>query len=110
MLSVGLRFARSCVAASTRPGSVATMRTGHLVLDREDILELADRSVRPQICRSVSASISCTVTRMRPPAFRTLPSQDVIDGEFARDVLHLHRLALVHKGRVAGDHEQVVEA
>ena len=25
MLSVGLRFARSCVAASTRPGSVATI-------------------------------------------------------------------------------------
>ena len=35
--------------------------------------------------------------------------QHVFDPEFARDVLHLYRLALVHEGRVARDDEQVAE-
>jgi hypothetical protein len=34
---------------------------------------------------------------------------DVVDAEFARDFLGLHRLSLVRENGVAGDHKQVAK-
>src|SRR5205814_7458033 len=34
---------------------------------------------------------------------------DIVDPDLARDVLHLHRLPLVHERRVPGDDEEIVE-
>ena len=61
------------------------------------------------MCRSDSASISCTVTRTRLPALRTLPSTTYWTPNSRRDVLDPDRLALVDERRVARDHEQVAK-
>ena len=46
----------------------------HLVLQIEDVGELAVEPVGPQIAAPVAASMSCPAMRTRSPALRTLPS------------------------------------
>ena len=84
-------------------------RAGHLVLDREDILKLAVVALSPNV--PVGFRINQlhgdanAITRLSHASLK-----DVFNPEFARDLLHLHRLALVYEGRVARDDEQVAEA
>ena len=109
MLSVGLRAARSRAAASTRPGSDRDDRRRHLVLDREDVLEVAVVALGPEVAVGLGVDqLHGDADALARLAHAAL--DDVLHAELARDLLHVDRLALVLERRVARDHEQLAEA
>ena len=77
-----------------------------LVLHREDIRELAIKAVGPDVraARGIDelAGNAHPVARLADAAF-----QHVTHAEVAADLLHVDRLALVGKARVACDHVQL---
>ena len=83
-------------------------RRGHLVLDREDVLEVAIVALGPDMVVGIGVDQlhgdPHPVARLAHAAF-----DHVLDAELRRDVLDLDRLALVDEGRVARDHEQLPE-
>jgi hypothetical protein len=92
-------------AAGERRGN----RAGHLVLNGEDILKLAVVAFSP----NVSVGFSIDQLHCDPDAIASLSYaslENIIDAKFARDLLHLHRFALIHEGRISRDNEQASEA
>src|SRR5207302_10522689 len=84
-------------------------RSRHLVLDGEDILQLAVVAFGPDV------PIGLRIDQLHGNAdaiadLAHAPFEDVFDAELARDLLHLYGFALVHEGRVARDDEKVAEA
>ena len=53
-------------------------------------------------CAPVSASINCAVMRTRPPPFLHRAFEHVAHAQFAPDLLHVDRLALVGKASNCG--------
>ena len=75
---------------------------GHLVLDREDVLELAVVALGPDV------GIGFRVDQLHGDAhatggFANAPFHHVIDPELARHRLHVHRFAFVHEHGIARD-------
>ena len=92
-----------------RPGSVATMARGDLVLEREDVLQVAVVALGPDVV--VGFGIDQLHRDAHPVAgLAHAAFDDVLHAELARDLLHVHRLALVLERGVARDDEQVAEA
>src|SRR5258706_1153361 len=96
---------RGCLDAA---GQRRDDRAGHLVLDGEDILELAVIAFGPNV------PVGFRIDQLHGDAdsithLPHAPLEDVIDAEFARDLLHFYRLTLVYEGRVTRDNEQVME-
>ena len=81
----------------------------HLVLDGKDVLQLAVVALRPDMRLGLAVDElhgdAHAIRRLAHAAF-----DHVVDAEVPRDLLQLHRLALVHEHGVAGDDEQVAEA
>ncbi len=91
------------------PGQGRDDRRGHLVLDREDVLELAVVALGPDV--PVGLGVDQLHGDAHPVAGLAHAALDhVLDAELRGDVLDPHRLALVHEGGVARDHEQVPKA
>ncbi len=83
MLAVGLRWARSWVAASTRPGRVADDGGGDLVLDGEDVGELAVVALGPDV--AVGRGVDQLDGDAHPVAGLAHAALDhVLDAELAR--------------------------
>ena len=81
---------------------------GDLVLDGEDVLELAIVAFCPDMRLGLAVdelnSDPDPIARLADASFG-----DVVDPELARDLLGLDGLALVDEHRVAGDHQQFAE-
>ena len=90
------------------PGQGGDDRRGHLVLDREDVLEVAVVALGPDV--AVGIGVDQLHGHAHPVARLAHAALDhVLDAELRRDVLDLDRLALVDERRVARDHEQLPE-
>ena len=72
-------------APSSLTLSFFTTVGGDLVLDREDVVELAVVGLRPDV-RADRASISCAVMRTVSPALRTEPSSTCATSSVRRDL------------------------
>jgi len=80
-----------------------------LVLKLENILERAVEPVGPEMRASGCVDQLCSNTH--PAAGLAHRSfEDVAHAEFARDLLHINRLALVGEGRIAGDDKEPADA
>ena len=91
------------------PGQRRDDRRGHLVLDGEDVLELAVVALGPDV--PVGDRIDQLHGDADPVARLAHAALDhVLDADLLREVLDPDRLALVDEGRVARDHEQLAEA
>ena len=104
-LALGALVRRRLDAAAQRRDD----RRRHLVLDRENVLELAVVALGPDM------RLGLAVDQLHGDAHAVAglahASLDhVVDAEFARDVLRLHRLALVGEDGVARDDQEVAEA
>ena len=82
---------------------------GHLILDGEDVLELAVVSLGPDM------PVGLRVDELNGDAdaigdLAHASFENVVHIEFTRDLLHLYRLPLVDEGRIARDDEQIAEA
>ena len=82
---------------------------GHLVLDLEDVREVAIEALGPEMMSG------CRFHQLRrdphPRAcFADAPFQHVADAEVTADLLDARRLALVGHDRIARDHAQLLEA
>jgi hypothetical protein len=90
------------------PGQGGDDRRGHLVLDREQVLELAVVALGPDVPVGFGIDqlhgYAHPVARLAHAAF-----DHVLDAEFGRHVLNPDRPVLVDEGRVARDHEQVAK-
>ncbi len=83
-------------------------RAGHFVLNGEDVLELAVIAFRPDVPVGLCVDqLHGDTDAIADLAHASL--EHVFDVELAGNFLHLHRLALVHEGRVARDDEKVAE-
>ena len=71
-------------------------RAGYLVLDGEDVLEFAVVAFCPDVPVGFRVDqLHCDADAIAGLSHAAL--ENVFDAELARDLLHLHRLALVHK-------------
>ena len=85
-----LRAARSRAAASTRPGRVATIARRDLVLDREDVLEVAVVALGPEV--AVGLGVDQLHRDAHPLAdLAHAALDDVLHAELARELLHVDR-------------------
>ena len=91
------------------PGQGGDDRGGHLVLDREDVLELAVVALGPDVPVGLGIDQlhrdAHAVARLAHAAL-----DHVLHAELRRHLLDPDRAVLVHEGRVARDHEQVAKA
>ena len=82
---------------------------GHLVLDLEDVLQSTVIALRPDVGLGLAVdeldSDSHAIGGFADTAFH-----DVVDAEFAGDLLRLDGLALVDEDGVARNHEELAEA
>src|SRR5207249_11784425 len=89
-------FVRGCFDAARKSGND---RAGDLVLDGEDILQLAVVAFGPDVPISLRIDQlhgdTDAITDLAHAAF-----EDILDAELACDLLHLYGFALVHEGRV----------
>ena len=100
---------RAIVAGRFDPaGERADDRAAHLVLDGEDVLDLAVVALGPDVPVGLGIDQlhgdSDTVA-----GFANAPLDDIVNSELARDVLDLDRPALVHERRVSGDNQEIAE-
>ena len=104
--TIGAQLARGVpadVVIMSKEGLEDLVKAGRLVSG--SVVDLARTPVGVAVRADQLYGDADTITRLSYASLK-----DVFDTEFARDLLHLHSLALVHEGRVARDHEQVVEA
>ncbi len=82
---------------------------GHLVLQLEDVVERAVETVGPEM-----RSIGCVNQLCGDPhpaaSFAHRAFEHIADTQFATDLLHIDRLALVNEGRIAGDDKEPADA
>ena len=104
-----MRLARSISACSSFGRDRADDARRHLVLQIEDVLELAVEAVRPEMRAGCGIDElpgdAHPVCRLAHAAF-----EHVAHPELAADLLHVHGPALVGEARIAGDHEQPAHA
>src|SRR5262245_39740920 len=79
---------------------------GHLVLDREDILELPIVALGPAMCAGQGIDELHRDTNPITTAANA-SFQDVTHAEFSAHLPHVDRLALVLEGGVAGDDKEL---
>jgi hypothetical protein len=78
---------------------------GHLVLQREDVIERAFEAVRPEVASCLRIDeLPCDADAIGRSPHTAL--EHVSDTQLATDLLHVHRLSLVGEARVAGDDEE----
>ena len=91
------------------PGQGGDDGRGHLVLDGEDVLEVAVVSFRPEVVSGGAVDElggdADPVARLAHAAF-----EHVAHAELPGDGAHVHGLALVGERGVAGDDEELADA
>jgi hypothetical protein len=109
MFSVVFRCARPSRAASTRPKEGRCDRRGDLVLDGEYVFELSVVALGPDMGFSLAVD---ELHGHSDPVHRLAHASldDVVDPEFASDLLRLDWLSLVDEHGVARDHQKLTEA
>ena len=83
--------------------------SGNLVLNRENVLQISVKSLRPQ----VSSTACLDELGCDPDSATCFPNAAfyyVVDVQFLANSTQIGRLALVLKGRIASDHRESVEA
>ena len=89
-MSVVSRAARSRAAASTRPGRVAAIARRDLVLDGEDVLEVAVVALGPEVV--VGLGVDQLHRDAHPlPDLAHAALDDVLHAELGGELLHLDR-------------------
>src|SRR5215470_8180962 len=82
---------------------------GHLVLEVEDIFQLALETIGPQMRAGIRVNqLSRDADAIAALTYRTL--EHVTHTQFPTNPFHVYCLALVGEGRIAGDYEQPTDA
>ena len=109
MFAGGLRSARLARVGLHAPGQRGDDGRRDLVLDGEDVLQIPVVALGPDVV--VGLAVDQLHRDAHPVAgLAHAALDDVVHAQFARDLLHVHRLALELERGVARDDEQLAEA